>query len=166
MDALNLMPRFTLLQAGRPYLRMFALVDGLAFEQLHSERLQPAVGQVALFEQTPDAPLASAGPWLIDVAQQVGMTQRLYATQDQAPYVSWLMTEVPFQGLVQLLQLRLDARLPDGTTALLRFYDPRVLRSLAMSLTAQQREEFFGQVLEWHFLCNGQALRIAKDAYA
>lgn len=84
------------------------------------------------------------------------------ALQSRAPFVSWLFTEVPLHGLAQLLQLRLDVRMPDGNTALLRFYDPRVLKGLALTLTPAQREEFFGHIHEWHFVVDGQALRIGR----
>ena len=43
--------------------------------------------------------------------------------------------------LGQLLQLRLDVNLPDGRSALLRFWDPRVLVNLARTLDGAQREE-------------------------
>lgn len=154
--------RYEALRRTRPHLKLFSLVDGLGFEQVHGERLKASADRCALFEGTPDAALASAGPWLLDASQDDAIRAKLLATQPQAPYVSWLLVEMPLHGLAQLLQLRLDARLPDGGTALLRFYDPRVLKSLALTLTAPQREEFFGHILEWHFMCDGQPYRIGR----
>lgn len=59
-----------------------------------------------------------------------------------APAVTWLIAPQTIAGLAQLLQLNLDTALPDGRTALLRFWDPRVLISLAELLEPGQREFF------------------------
>lgn len=159
---MNVIERYETLRQTRSHLRLFALVDGLGYEQLKGEPLQTGAGRCALFEGTPDAALSSAGPWLIDAAQDDELREHLLATQSRTPHVSWMLAEVPLHGLAQLLQLKLDARLPDGTLALLRFYDPRVLKSLALTLTPAQREEFFAHIHEWHFMCDGQALRIGR----
>jgi hypothetical protein len=154
--------RFDALKADQQHLSLCALVDGLVFEQVHGRRMEPGPGCVALFESTEDAALAYAGPWVVDAAEQRDLCDQLLAQEAAAPQVSWLITGVPFDGLVQLLRLKLDVRLPDGSTGLLRFYDPRVLYSLATTLTDRQREEFFGHIHEWHFVQNGQALRIGS----
>lgn len=152
---MEVVERYGALRQTRPHLKLFALVDGVGFEQQRGERLQAAAGRYALFEGTPDAALASAGPWLVDAAEEEELCGFLLATQS-VPYVSWLMAEAPLHGLAQLLQLKLDAKLPDGGVALLRFYDPRVLKGLAVMLTPAQRREFFEHIVEWHFMCDGQ----------
>lgn len=159
---MQVLERLETLQASRPHLRMFALVDGLAYEQLLGERIEQRHGCVPLFAGTPDAALSFAGPWLVDTALHMNMRDSLMGKQSLAPVVSWLFTEVPMHGLVELLQLKLDVRMPDGHTALLRFYDPRVLKCLAQTLTASQREEFFEHIQEWHFVVDGQAMRIGR----
>jgi Domain of unknown function (DUF4123) len=159
---MSVMERFDALKAERPHLLLCALVDGLVFEQVHGQRLEPSSGCAALFDGTDDAALAYAGPWAVDAGEQRDLCDQLLAQEAAAPQVSWLIAGVPFDGLVQLLRLKLDVRLPDGSIGLLRFYDPRVLYSLATTLTDHQREEFFGHVHEWHFMHNGQALRIGR----
>lgn len=154
--------RYQALRSARPHLRLFALVDGLEYKRLHGAPLEAGPGLTALFEGTPDAALAPAGPWLADTDQEQKLSKQLVETETKAPCVSWLLAEMPLHGLAQLLQLKLDVRLPDGSTALLRFYDPRVLESLALTLTPQQREEFFGHILEWHFMCDGKRHRIGR----
>ena len=99
---------------------------------------------------------------LVDATQQQELRDQLLAQKATAPQASWLIAGVPFDGLVQLLRLKLDVRMPDGSVGLLRFHDPRVLYSLASALTNPQREEFFGHIHEWHFMHNGQALRIGR----
>jgi hypothetical protein len=48
----------------------------------------------------------------------------LGALERALPSLSWLMTTMDLDGLAQVLQLKLNAALPDGRQALLRFYDP------------------------------------------
>ncbi len=62
------------------------------------------------------------------------------------------------------MQLRLNTRLPDGRTALLRFWDPRVLVSLAQLLDEVQRVEFFAHIEEWHLLDNGKRAWIGRQS--
>lgn len=159
---MNAFGRYEALRQTRSHLKLFALVDELGYEQVEGARLQTGPGRCALFEGTPDAALASAGPWLVDAAEDEELRTHLIAAEANAPCVSWLLAEVPLHGLIQLLQLKLDVKLPDGTMALLRFYDPRVLKSLALTLTPEQREAFFGHIVEWHFMCDGQPYRIGR----
>jgi Domain of unknown function (DUF4123) len=150
--AMGVMDRFDALKAGQPRLLLCALVDGLVFEQMHGRRLESDQGCVALFDGTDDEALAYAGPWLVNAGHQRDLCDELLVLEATAPLVS----------LLQLLRRKLDVRLPDGSTGLLRFYDPRVLHSLATTLTDQQREEFFGEINEWHFMRNGRVLRIGR----
>lgn len=160
---MDILARHHALKQNRPYLRLFALVDGLGFEQLHGEPLTRSASRFALFDGTPDQALAAAGPWLVDCEHDEALRDTLLASQRARPHVSWPMAEMSIDGLSQLFQLRLDASLPDGSTALLRFYDPRVLKSLALALTASQREAFFGPIIEWHFVVDDQSLRIGRE---
>lgn len=161
-SGINARERLEAHRASRQYLRLFALVDGLVFEKVHGEPMKRQHGCIALFDGTPDAPLAAAGPWLVDAELRPDLGERIQARQGDAPHVSWLLAELTAEGLAQLLQLRLDARAPSGDTVLLRFYDPRVLYGLATTLTPEQREEFFGYIFEWHFDHEGNAMRIGR----
>ena len=161
-DAVSALDRFESLKAEQPHLALFAVVDGLLYEQTHGERLASGQGSAALFDGTDDSALAWAGPWVVDAEQMQDLRDQLLVKEGQAPHVSWIIASLPFDGLVQLLRLKLDVRLPDGSIGLLRFYDPRVLYSLATTLTVPQREEFFGHIMEWHFRHDGQAMRIGR----
>lgn len=160
--SMSVLDRFDALKTQQPHLLLYALVDGLVFEQVHEEPMPQHAGCAALFAGTEDAALAAAGPWLVDAALQPDLCERLRAQEASVPLVSWLIAGVPFDGLVQLLRLKLDVRLPDGSIGLLRYYDPRVLHSLATTLTGPQREDFSGYIHEWHFMHNGQGLRIGR----
>ena len=146
-----------------PALRLYAVVDGMQYEQRHSKRLQAGSSRFALFTGTQDAALAYAGPWLVDAAcEDEVLVAELEELERDVPSLIWLLAPLDLTGLGQLLQLKLDVRLPDGRCALLRFWDPRVLINLARTLDAAQREEFFGHIHEWHFLHEGQRIRIGR----
>jgi hypothetical protein len=64
------------------------------------------------------------------------------------------------------MQANLKAQLPDGRQALLRIQDPRVLHGLLAVLSAAQRQQFCGPVLEWHVLLDGQRHIIESATHA
>lgn len=97
-----------------------------------------------------------AGPWLIDIDKVPDQLQGLHELERALPAVSWLISPIDLEGLSQLLQLKLDAQLPDGRKVLLRFYDPRVLAHLMQTLDREQRAEFVHLIDEWHFIHDGR----------
>lgn len=153
------------LHAEMPELRLYALVDGAQYQTRFHKPLVTADGFFPLFAGTPDAALSHAGPWLIDIADGgESAADDLVALESQLPSVSWLIAPQDLVGLAQLLQLRLDARLPDGRNALLRFWDPRVLAVLARTLDEAQRGEFFNHIHEWHLLLDGRRVMIGRPS--
>lgn len=156
--------RLSMLQQCHPALRLYALVDGAQYAAHRDQPLVPGNGHCALFDDTPDAPLAHAGPWLLDV-QWLGQERvvDLMNLEQEAPAVTWLMAFADLRGLAQVLRIHLDVRLPDGRNALLRFWDPRVLATLAQALDSVQREAFFSHIHEWHLLLEGQRVWIGRQ---
>lgn len=129
--------------------RLFALVDGLAYADRASA---PARSQAvaALFDRTADASLADAGPWLIDYELAGSAVQtRLAMLAAEHGGVSWLISAHGIASLADELRLRLDARLPDGRTALLRFYDARIMPDIAAMMSTLQRMQFFVVTFDW-----------------
>jgi len=162
---LDIQQRLARLRIGTPALRLYALVDGAQYRTVCKEpfSLQTRVAY-SLFAATEDEPLADGGPWLLDAEDaSASIVADLAHLERRAPAVSWLISAVTLQGLVQLLQLRLDALLPNGRMALLRFWDPRVLLNLMNLLSAQQRRAFFEHIHEWHFLVDGQRAWVGRN---
>lgn len=153
---LDVRARWEVLKEVHPELNLYALIDGYQFEQHEGRRLERQPGYRALFDGTEDEPLAHAGPWLIDMLQHGELIESLGKLEQATPCLSWIVTHVTLDGLAQMLQLKLDAELPDGKTALLRFYDPRVLVNLFEVMDAEHRAEFFYLIAEWHVLHKGQ----------
>lgn len=163
MAVTDVAQRLAELQQGMSELRLYALVDGALYQAHRDGPLHPCDGLRSLFAGTQDAALAHAGPWLVDAGHAgEAFTEDLAGLEQEAPAVTWLIASQTLEGLAQLLQLNLDTRLPDGRTALLRFWDPRVLASLAEVLDPQQREAFFGHIHEWHLLYRGQRAWIGR----
>ena len=156
--------RFLQLLERRRELRLYALIDGYQYEQHCGQRIESHDGvNRALFAGTEDEPLAHAGPWLYDMDRCPEAIEDLAALEQAKPAVSWIVTAIDLEGLAQLLQLRLDAELPDGRKALVRFYDPRVLGNLFKVMNAQQCAEFFQLIDEWHFLIDGRRVWMGRD---
>jgi hypothetical protein len=168
IEEIDVVNRLGRLRQSLGALRLYALVDGAQYHARRGEHLQAHASSRALFSGTVDAGLAHAGPWLIDTEQAGDLvTANLAALEKQAPAVTWLIAVQDLTGLTQLLQLHLDTRLPDGRTALLRFWDPRVLMNLVELLGDEQRNTFFGHIHEWHLLQNQQRVWIGRhDAHA
>lgn len=158
-----MLQRLDELRATHPELRLYALVDGAQY-QLHRHTWLTAVpGKRALFEFTQDAALAHAGPWLMDIGLLgTAVADDLEQLESTAPAVTWLIAPQDLNGLAQILSLLIDARLPDGRIAMVRFWDPRVLAALAQVMDTNQREEYFSHIHEWHLLHNGRRTWIGR----
>ncbi|TWI62538.1 uncharacterized protein DUF4123 [Pseudoduganella lurida] len=160
----EILDRFSRLRHEDQTLSLYALVDGLQYQEYLGCALRANPARRSLLEDTPDAPLAHAGPWLIDVTDDSSQTSQLEQLEEALPSVSWLITPIDIDGLTQLLQLKLQAELPDGRKALLRFYDPRVLNNLRQTMDERQHADFFVAIQEWHYACNGERFVVRSHA--
>ena len=164
MTMLDVKSRWEQLRETMPAMQLYALVDGVQYQTQLCKRLQRGNGLFPLFVGTPDAALAHAGPWLVDVSLvDESLITELATLERDTPSLTWLIAPQDLEGLGQMLQLRLDVCLPDGRTALLRFWDPRVLVKLARTLDGPQREYFFSHIHEWHLLHEGQRVWIGRQ---
>lgn len=159
----DIVDRFQALRQADAALWLYALVDGFQYEQHTGRRLEHRRDiNRPLFLGTEDEPLAHAGPWLIDIDKAPDQLQSLRELEQGLPSVSWLISAIHLEGLSQLLQLKLEAQLPDGRKVLLRFYDPRVLGHLMQTLNGEQRAEFVHLIDEWHFIHDGRRVCIGR----
>ncbi|WP_175771234.1 DUF4123 domain-containing protein [Burkholderia ambifaria] len=137
---------------------LYALVDGLLYaDAANGSPPQRSQSAAALFDNTTDASLADAGPWLVDYERASGNTRRtLSAMASSSTGVSWLISAYPIESLADELRNRLDVRLPDGRTALLRFYDARIMADVASLMEFTQRMQFFVSTFDWLVEVNGK----------
>ncbi|CAB3672755.1 hypothetical protein LMG22037_02032 [Paraburkholderia phenoliruptrix] len=164
MQSAKIETYFAQRQAQAPLpVRLYALVDALLYGR--GEPVERPTATIGLFDGTPDASLADAGPWLIDFEEAPGsVKQSLFAMGAGADGVSWLISAYPFPELAHELAGRLNARMPDGRTALLRFYDARLMAEIARLLSFTQRIEFFVPTFDWFVEINGELTRVHPHA--
>ncbi|WP_175918303.1 DUF4123 domain-containing protein [Burkholderia pyrrocinia] len=141
--------------------RLFALADGLLYKELNEaapERVDQSA--MALLDETPDASLADAGPWLFDYERVGGNTRSALTKLAQSEYgVSWIISGYHPRELTAELRGRLDATLPDGRSVMLRYYDARVMRHFAPALSLGERAVFFSPTFDWLIEIDGQLFR-------
>jgi hypothetical protein len=64
------------------------------------------------------------------------------------------------------LAARLDVRLSENMTAMLRFFDPRVFEGLTAVLSVEQGKEFFSPAAEWRYLNREGKISGIKSAFS
>ncbi|URN97483.1 DUF4123 domain-containing protein [Leclercia adecarboxylata] len=136
---------------------VFALVDGLQYERFtgYELKIKPDV-VFPLFNTWPDSRIAFAGPLLISMNAAMEMREQLEALEMALPGVSWVVSGFGPQKLVAHLQAYMNAGLPDGRAALLRFQDPRVQFRLGTMLNSKQHREMTGLMREWLTTVDGK----------
>ncbi|WP_088930410.1 DUF4123 domain-containing protein [Burkholderia multivorans] len=147
-------------------LRLFALTDGLLYSELSgSAPMRSAESAIALLDGTPDASLADAGPWLFDYDGADSATRDVLTRLAHGELgVNWIISAYQPRQLAGELRERLDATLPDGRTAMLRYYDARVMRYFAPALTSTERTVFFSPAFDWLIEIDGQLFRVHPHA--
>ncbi|WP_174769934.1 DUF4123 domain-containing protein [Paraburkholderia hayleyella] len=142
-----------------------ALVDGLQYQQHTGWQLTPEDGMaVSLFAGTKEIALAHAGPWLIDpktARERVGDLGKL---EQGRPGVIWLITSESLERQAAKLRPHLNTRLPTGQSALLRFWDPRVLHALNAAYQDKASRSLFRTAEAWQYLNEGQRFTINDNA--
>lgn len=158
--------RFEQLKKQAPQLSAYALVDGVQFSRFTGAHIESRYGaNRALFAGTEDEALAHAGPWLIDLEKESPSTAGTVSQLEQAyPSVMWLFSRLDLESLAMVLQLKLNAKLPDGRTALVRFWDPRAFVGLFNALDLPSRQEYFSHVDEWHGQIEGKRFHVSIHA--
>lgn len=136
---------------------LYAVVDGVQAKAVGGGEIERDAGSVALFDDTVDSTLAAAGPWLVKIDRSSADNLRKVTALSESPAgVVWLISELPIETLATELTARLDVNLSDGSIALLRFYDTKVLSDLGKTLTEGQHSEFFAPAREWVIQCGEQ----------
>ncbi|KVD36986.1 hypothetical protein WI84_15060 [Burkholderia ubonensis] len=145
-------------------MRVYALVDGLQYQQHTGQQLEPLDNVVvSLFAGTTDIALAHAGPWLIDTKGAQSRIAELDALEAVRPGVVWLFASADLETLAGKLRPHLSVRLSNSRSAMLRFWDPRVLHELNQSLQSKQERALFSAAREWLYLDEGQRRLINDD---
>ena len=123
----------------------FAIIDCA-----QDERLLPLVRQcrdaACLFRDPIDPALAATAPWLVRIDDADPLPA---IWQAHGMGLNWgvrAASPVDLATLRNALRRFTQARLPDGTVALFRFYDPRVLRTFLPATLPAERAPWFTHV--------------------
>lgn len=151
-----------------PETRLYVLVDGARYLTLE-KRLDAAGTAIRvqwLLAATELDEISRAGPVLVeflqDSAEAAELLDWLIARDQKSPLVSWLWSERSFEALSHYLKSHLFTRLPDGRTALFRYYNPTVRRGLETVLDSEQRMALMLPLDRWQIW---QPLVLAYQTY-
>jgi hypothetical protein len=126
----------------------YALVDAAQSPDLFA-LIKRSRRQECLFSGDLPPMLAAASPYLVEVDAQGPL---MAAWQEQGAGRNWgilVESEMAFAPLRRHFKKFLNARLPDGTIALFRFYDPRVFNTYIRACTAEERAPWFRDVRQY-----------------
>lgn len=140
---------------------VLALVDGIQYQQHTSHQLEPVDDiAVSLFAGTEDIALAHAGPWLVDPKKARESIADLGELEQARPGVIWLITSENIERQAAKLRPYLDIELPNGKSALLRFWDPRILHALNEAYRGKAERALFRTAHGWQYLNEGQRFNV------
>lgn len=133
----------------------YALIDCAQDPRL-VELVRSCATQLCLFKgKDVDPALLGVAPWLV----RIDPSEPLLPTWQQHGHAgSWgvmLLSAEPIEDLQRHFRRLLQAKLPDGTIALFRFYDPRVFNLYIRAAGPEERAPWFGPVLQYSVEAEG-----------
>ncbi|MBN6152794.1 DUF4123 domain-containing protein [Xanthomonas sp. AmX2] len=147
----------------------FALIDCAAdpdrMATLQYHAASDGLQHRSLFDRQPEAKHAAAAPWLLALphgAVRPTLDPWLMQLGRSNAGLTRLASEAPFEALFDHLEAQLDIALPDGSLALMRFFDPRAWLRYAGVLTVDQQLQVLGPVLEWQITLQGQTWTLVR----
>jgi hypothetical protein len=126
----------------------YAIIDGAQDSRL-LDLVRTCAQHICLFKGEMAPEVAQAAPWLVRIDEREPL---LGTWRQHGDGLSWgvtLLSEHSLEALQRHLRRFLQARLPDGTLALFRFYDPRVFNTYIRAVTAQERAPWFDGVTQY-----------------
>lgn len=152
------------LLTSHPHTAFFAVADAAILDGL----LEPmyALGRrrfACLLPGAVEADVAHVAPYLIALTQDAPLIEWL-ETRLALPWGYTIESALPLRRLHLHLRRFTETRGPRGEPLLFRFWDPRVLRSMAGILTREQLDTFMQGVSRIHLLHAGQAVSVEWDA--
>lgn len=114
------------------------------------DRLAEPLTYRSLFAGTPEASHSAIGPWLVLDSGSEHLHHWVRTIERTSPSaLTFLTSSQPFERVYAHLRQLLNLELSDGTIALLRYYDPRVMSLLQRILSEEQVDTLMGPFEEW-----------------
>ncbi|AJQ87061.1 hypothetical protein BE73_08080 [Xanthomonas oryzae pv. oryzicola] len=170
MSAVRSQRRRTAVESHMSTWHQFAVIDCAAdpthLSTLHYHATTADLQTRSLFVHQPEAEHMAAAPWLVELplgAVHPGLDAWLAQLGRTAAGTTRLASEVPFDALFAHLEEQLDIEIPDGSLALMRFYDARAWLRYMEVLTLTQQLELLGPILEWQVTTLGQPWTLFRE---
>ena len=128
--------------ADTPGAKWYAIIDGAQDPRLLS-LVQKCSRHVCLISGELDPALAPALPWLVELLPDENLTAVWKRDGAGRNWGIAMLSALDLQHVKLHLKKFLNARLPDGTVAMFRFYDPRVLRTYFAAATPEEIAPWF-----------------------
>jgi len=137
--------------------QLYFLLDHAGLPGLLRNLEQCAIRWVSLFDDTRESAALKAAPILVLLGRQGAplAPHFLHWLAEHALYasaVTMLDSPLPIDVLRRRLVARLDVTLSENMDMMLRFFDPRILAQLRITLTAEQSAAFFSVASTWWYL--------------
>jgi hypothetical protein len=135
----------------------YAVVDAAQDPSLYA-LVRRCGGQECLFSGDLAPVLAAASPHLVRLDEGSPL---MGAWQERGGGKNWgilVESDLAFEPLRRHFKKFLNARLPDGTVALFRFYDPRVFNTYIRACTPGERAPWFNGVHQYSVEGEGGAV--------
>ena len=134
--------------ASAPPPAWFAIIDCARDPRLEA-LVRGCSEHICLFKGKLDPELSQASPWLVKIDER----ESLMATwQQYGQGQSWglmAFSALSLEELQRHFRRFLQAKLPDGTLALFRFYDPRVFNTYIRAAEPGERAPWFDGVMQY-----------------
>lgn len=127
----------------------YAIIDCAQDPRL-SDLAKNCADRVCLFKGRDLEPeLLAAAPWLVRIDPAEPLLPTWQKHGQSANWGIMLQTALGLDELRKRLRRFLQVKLPDGTIALFRFYDPRVFNTYIRAATAEERTLWFDDILQY-----------------
>lgn len=140
---------------NHPRSNLYLLLDHAALPGLARKLHSQSMNWRTLFDGAKEESAIAAAPILVLIAceGQIRATRRFFqwVAENASDTSSAIMisSPLPLDVMKKRLEARLDVELSEGISAMLRFYDPRVLEILAKVLKPTESEVFLGLADSW-----------------
>lgn len=123
----------------------FAVIDTAQDPKLHP-LVKSTPSSACLFAGTLEPVLAAASPWLVALTDAPDLFAAWRGPGQGRNWGIMCRSDLPLAELRRHFRRFLQAKLPDGTIALFRFYDPRVFNTYIRAATPAERAPWFDAV--------------------
>lgn len=110
---------------------------------------RPDSTPINLYADLAEVGIAANGPRLVEISASTRVSQTLLTQSPGLRGASFLASTSSLATVAAHLQTLREADMPDGSTALFRFQDTRVMHALAPTLDAKQAAAVLGPVANW-----------------